>query len=192
VSSFKPAWKPPAPHQDKCTQSHIDNFFADCVKSGSTQQTCAPWGTNGTEANKACAACLFTSETASAYGPLIEKSGVVELNVAGCIAIAENHSDGTGCGGKYQASSQCGDASCKPSCPVTDDTSFQLFEQCVMNADGQAQYCKSYSDAATCADAIMEAGAAGSSCLGFQSFDDGYAQIAPTFCLATGDGGGGG
>jgi hypothetical protein len=173
-----------------CAQSQIDGFFAGCVKTGATQQTCAPYGTSGTASNQACAKCLYTPSTAAAYGPLVDKSGVVELNIAGCLALAESRPDGSGCGGKFQANSQCEDAACKANCPVTDDASFAAYQNCVQTADTTPNICQSYANAATCADQIVEAGAVGATCLNYQTFDDGYANLAPIFCLGTSDGGG--
>jgi hypothetical protein len=191
TAGFKPTWKPPAPHQNICTQSQIDGFFTGCIKTGSTNQTCAPYGTNGTAANQACAKCLITAQTASSYGALIDKSGVVEVNIAGCLAIAEGKIDGSGCAGKLQAGSQCDDAACKVNCPVTDDASFKLYQQCTQTADQDANLCGSYATAAQCADVIVEGGTAGASCLQGQTFDDLYAAVAPVFCLSNGSDGGG-
>jgi hypothetical protein len=185
TTGFKPTWKPPAAHQDACTQAQIDGFYKGCIKTGATQQTCAPYGTNGTSSNQACAKCLFTASTASAYGPLIDVGGVVELNIAGCIAIDEGKLDGSGCGGAYQANSQCEDAMCKSNCPVTDDATFAAYQACVQQAD--ATECQAYSNGAACAAAIEEAGAPGASCVSTQTFDDGYKAMAPIFCLNTSD-----
>jgi hypothetical protein len=120
-------------------------------------------------------------------GPIIDRSGILELNVAGCLALAEDKLDGSGCGGKYQAMDQCEQAACKSQCPLTDSASLQLYDRCVMAANTDPQTCQSYATLAKCANAIQDAGARGAGCVDFRTFDDWYARIAPMFCLDTRD-----
>jgi hypothetical protein len=72
---------------------------------------------------------------------------------------------------------------------VTDELSYAAYQECTQTAN-EAE-CKAYADAALCATVIEEAGAPGSHCLSAMTFDDGYAQIAPIFCLDTSDSGAG-
>jgi hypothetical protein len=186
-SGFVPKWHPPAPRQAACTQAQIDAFHA-CLKTSSPNDpACAPFqGTNETPANKACAACIQTPDSAANYGPLIAHAGSVELNIAGCLAEATSDPNGTGCAGKYQASTQCLSSACLPNCPIADTASFTAEQSCESAA--AAGTCTPFADAAKCTNALSEAGGAAAQCLGGQTFDDAFNAIVPIFCLG-GDGG---
>jgi hypothetical protein len=185
VPGFTPRWTP-ATHQPLCTQEQIDEFGV-CLATGfngvTTAERCAPFRSGGSAS--ACAACLATADTALVLGPIIDRSGVLELNVAGCLAIAEGKLDGSGCGGKYQAMEQCEEAACRAQCPLTDRTSLQLYDRCLLAAADDPQICKSYATAAKCASEVQDAGGRGAGCVNFRAFDDWYARIAPMFCLDT-------
>jgi hypothetical protein len=190
-TGFKPTWHAAKPAASQCTQAQIDAYH-QCLKDGQTQQSpasCAPFGTNATTANKNCVTCILTQDTAAAYGPIVVHKGTIEMNVPGCLAVATNDPQGTGCAGKYQAASECRLASCAANCPVTDDASFQAEQSCEQAA--AAGTCKSFEDAAACADGLVEAGGAPAACLSGQSFDDLYNAIVPIFCggAAAADGG---
>ena len=183
-TGYTATWHPAKPASASCTQAQIDAYH-DCLTNGQTNPAaCTPFtGTSASAANKACASCILTDASSASYGPLIAHSGTVELNVPGCIAVATNDPQGTGCAGKYQAASGCRNASCAANCPVTDDASFTLEQQCESAA--AAGTCKTFEDAAGCADALVEAGGAAAACLNGQSFDDLFNAIVPIFCLNT-------
>jgi hypothetical protein len=118
-SGFVPKWHPPAPHQSSCTQAQIDAFH-QCLNDGLTTAnppSCAPFtGPNATPSNKACLQCIETPDVASLYGPLIVNNKKLVPNVDGCVALATNDPQGTGCAGKLQAASQCLAAACSQLC----------------------------------------------------------------------------
>jgi hypothetical protein len=180
----------PAYHNAKtptgaCTQAYIDAFYTGCLAAGSTQATCAPFGSGADASHKACAACIVSADTAAQYGALVEHKGTVSLNVAGCMEI-KDPTGGLACAKSYQASEACTDAACAANCPVTDDASFQLYQACVQQASSNG--CKTYTTAAACADAEAEAGAA-TVCFQGQTFQDLYNSIVPVFCLGAAGGG---
>jgi hypothetical protein len=181
VSSFKPTWQRPAPHQDACTQVQIDAFYADCLATTATESSCTPFGSTGTAADQACAACLITTDTATALGPIVARAGLVELNVAGCFALTENHLDGSGCSGSVQASEQCSNAACAASCPIGNDSaSFEAYQACASSADMGG--CATFATASqACAGADTPAANA---CAKFADFQRGYSDFAKLFCLA--------
>jgi hypothetical protein len=136
-------------------------------------------GSSVTAANKACVSCILTQDTASTYGPIVVHKGTIEVNVSGCLALATNDPNGTGCAGKVLAASECKSAACAANCPVTDDSSFELEKVC--EAAAAAGTCKTFADAA-CQDGLIEAGGQAAECLSGQSFDDQYNWIVPMFC----------
>jgi hypothetical protein len=180
VSGFVPKWHPPKTHAMKCTQGQVDAYH-QCLKDSSTQPpSCVPFGSGAPPANKACVDCIVTPDTAPLFGPLIVHKGMIELNVAGCIAIAQSDPNGTGCAGAYYAAAECRIAACSASCPVSDTTSFQAEQQCEADADRSG--CAVFASKATCGDSIVQAGAAGAQCLKGQDFDTLYDTIVPMFC----------
>jgi hypothetical protein len=181
LPGFTPAWSPPAPHQNACTQQNIDDFRQFCLGAGNAN-ACNSF--LATAAGKACAACILTPATATAPGPLVDHSasqGYVSLNTAGCVALATGDTSATGCGAKLAASEQCDDVACI-NCQVTGDpATLAALEQC--DSDAEAGACASYAAAAKCGDAIAEAGTAGNQCITGNDFDTGYNAIVPMFCL---------
>lgn len=183
MSGFTPVWHPPVAHSTSCSAAQIAAYH-QCLIDGETQAnpaSCAPFqGTTASAADKACMQCILTPDTASSYGAIIVHKGEIEINVAGCIAIATNDPQGAGCAGKVQASGECLNAACSANCPVVDGTSFQLEQAC--EAAAASGTCKPISDAAACTDGLVEAGGATATCLTGQTFDDLYDSIVPVFC----------
>jgi hypothetical protein len=91
------------------------------------------------------------------YGAAIV-SRVTLPNVAGCIELADQTSQGLACAMAIQAAWRCAEYSCNPTCPVSDDPSANAYLACTQEA--AATTCKSYADvAAACIAAEQDAGA---------------------------------
>jgi MYXO-CTERM domain-containing protein len=188
ASYTPPAYVHAAPHQNACSQQLIADYYAQCLDSASTAQSCAPW-TNGPDAaHQACLACLVTPTTASAYGPVVQTTLgniiVSEPNLAGCIELADPA--GLACATKLQDRTDCDDEACAAQCPVTDDPSFQLWQTCLDNADQAAGSCQAYYDATSCAASEMPDGGVAEACFpttANPTFEDDYNALAPVFCL---------
>ena len=188
VSKFKPSWKPPTPlHQGLCTLPQIAAFKTACIGGTATTKACAPFNVAGSVEQK-CAACIKSQEADAKYGPLVERKGFVELNLAGCIANIQRDPQGGGCAGSYQASLQCVAAACSSNCPVLNDMSFNEYQSCSSQATQGG--CKAYSENAKCVDQLAEAGADGpTQCLSGATFSDRYDLIVPLFCAGPTDAG---
>jgi hypothetical protein len=185
VSSFTPSHHPANPHRGACTQRLIDDFYSACLGLDSILPCSVFFAADADALHKACADCILTPSTAPTYGPVISKKGTVDLNVAGCMELADSV-NGLACGMAYDASNQCVDAACAATCPVTDEASLQRYQACVQQAS--ASGCLNYTQAAKCADAEADGGPA-SICFSGQTFQDLYNNIVPLFCLAAIDGG---
>ncbi|HEX7600409.1 MAG TPA: hypothetical protein VF316_02345 [Polyangiaceae bacterium] len=179
VSSFAPQWVAPIPASKACTQPLIDQYAADCIDdTTSSTAKCQAFDT----ANKACAACLVTPESASAYGPVIAKANnVLSLNVGGCLALTTGDVTAAGCGAKYEATGQCADLACDTNCPLPDGDSvaFQAYLACLQKS--QTTVCKTYASA-DCPEA--DAGPSTACALSAGSFVDNFKLLAPVFCAA--------
>jgi hypothetical protein len=165
---------PPRPAQDACAPGAIDAYYAACLGKGATQQTCSAYVAQ----NKACASCIESRATDTAWGPLVSGSGVVSLHVSGCLALLGQ----AACAKAYQDAQDCGKAACDEQCPVTDGASFASYQKCRQAA--AAGTCKSWVDAASTA--CEPDAAAIARCTGFSDFASGYAGLAPVFCASGG------
>lgn len=174
-------WVPPnAPNPTACTADQATTFFTDCWSSSGSSALCN--GFTGASANTACVACMQTASTAAAYGAIVVYTGIGYDNQAGCVAIEMGDLSATGCGAKLQAQTQCENLACLTNCPVTDQASLMLFQQCSQAAD--MGVCSQYV-AAECnladsgADGAAQAEAVCETATDFQSL---FNAIAPVFC----------
>ena len=169
VSSFTPpAFTPPVVHKGACTSQQIQDLYTACFSGSSTQ--CSTF----TQANQTCASCVMT--TPQSPGPLVAVStGIIELNIAGCVAIVTGDSSSTSCAARIQANQDCEGAACNAQCPVSDSQSFQDYQKCIQTAE--AGGCSKYAQA----ECALDAGAS-AQCTGFVAFQTGYDYMAPLFC----------
>lgn len=195
VSTFTPSWKPPtAFNQGKCTDAQVD-AFVDCLSGLPDTATCKTFGADA--ANKTCIQCAATPSTAAAYGPLIEGTVTIQVNVPGCIANSTNDVSATGCGAKVLALSECQSAACEANCPVvapdTDNSMFDALLACQDKAAGPTSSCKTYAADAACGDALTGDGGTAAQCnLGGATFGDNAKPMVKLFCGGlAGDGGAG-
>ncbi len=176
------------PHQNACSAQLIGDYYTQCLDSASTAQTCAPWTNAPDAAHQACASCLVTPATASAYGPIVQTTFgnilVSDPNVAGCIELADPA--GLACATKLQDRLDCDEQACTTQCPVTDDPSFQQWQTCLTNADNAAASCQTFYQATSCASSEMPDGGVAAACFptaANPTFEDDYNAVAPVFCL---------
>jgi hypothetical protein len=174
LDGFTPTYKPPAAHQNACSQANIDNFRDFCLGTGN-QAACQSF--LATAAGKTCANCILTPATAATLGPLIDHTaqGYVTVNTAGCIALEQGNDT---CAKATDALSQCDDAACV-NCKITDDASLAAFNECTSLAE--TQVCASYVAPAACANALVDAGVCPSANSG--DFTSQYNAVVPIFCL---------
>lgn len=170
VSGFvPPAYKSPL-MENSCDSTQISDYYTSCLGTNATQQACTTW----TQANAACGSCLSTARNAAQWGALIEGNGIVSLNIGGCADIQGN----LGCAKAYEIADACLSLACDAVCPVTDQASFTLYQQCITSASSGG--CASYTQSRNAA-CDADTGTLGL-CFGLQTFQQGYAQLAPMFC----------
>ncbi len=173
VAPFQASWHPPSGfHQGLCTSAQIDGYYAACLDPNTANATtCANF-------DAACTACLSTDETAASYGPLIAKSGFVNINIGGCIELLEpcNHD----CAQAYMANDECAEASCSANCPVVDDLSFQDYLGCTSTASQCA--CSAENARAQCATLVSGSMHPAAQCLTATTFEQFFKTVAPIFC----------
>jgi hypothetical protein len=190
VSTFTPSWKPPTPfNQGRCTNTQI-NAFVDCLSAKPDAATCKTF--TGDAANKSCLQCAATPATAAKYGPLVEGTVTIQVNVSGCIANATGDTSATGCGAKVLANSQCEQAACEANCPVSaSDTGPEFMALLACQTKSDSSSCKTYANDAACADALTGDGGTANKCdLVGASFAENAVQMVKLFCGgAVGDAG---
>ncbi len=152
TTNFTHTWvQPLGAHLGVCTAAQISDYFDACQSAGSTMQSCNVWTQNS--ANAGCYRCLFTQSDATAYGAIVDYPNVNldQINVAGCIALAEPCNQP--CGAAMLAQLQCENAACtSPFC-----ADFQSYQTCSTEADSCTD-CQNYVDiASTCQSELMAA-----------------------------------
>jgi hypothetical protein len=170
------SWPAPALHTPKtstsaCTAKDIADYDAACLNTATrTMADCTAFGSS----RATCQACIESTSTDTTWGPLVAFSGVVNINLGGCLALVDPQS--ASCGRKVQDYDECVHAACDGVCPVTSTATFALWEQCQMTAT--AQGCGMYSTAAQC----IGLDDAGTICSAAGGFDAAFLAIAPLFC----------
>jgi hypothetical protein len=184
-TGFKATWHKNLAKQTVCTAAQIASY-GKCLDNQSDATLCGSWNGTLTAANKKCLDCMKTPSTAAAYGAVILKGNVLQPNVAGCIAVATNDPDGTGCAGKFQAGSQCTAEACTANCPVDANHP---------NGIDDLNACITTAETGTCApfvstcnqdfvDGTPEAACNGA---GAKTFGDYIAVISTVMCLGDSD-----
>lgn len=181
VSTFSPAWKPPtAFNQGKCTDEQVTTL-ADCLNNVPEAATCKTFFDDA--ANRTCVKCAVTPSTAASYGALVEGFVTVDVNAAGCIALASGGLSPSGCGASILAVAQCEQAACEANCPVPigdDGTAFAALLACE-SASGSS-VCKTYTDAAQCGNALTGDGGVAAECAQGASFVENAKAMVRLFC----------
>lgn len=188
VATFMPTFLPPALTLGACTDSQAD-AYVDCLfDTLPDPATCKAFSKNA--ANAACLKCAGPN----AAGPMISQGGgLVSLNNAGCIGVKDGNIAAGSCASKVQASTQCANAACDANCPVeqlaadgsnqaTVDAELAALNACTAKATTGA--CKTYGDAAACADAEEADGGPAAACTGAsgETFQDGAKRLTKIFC----------
>jgi hypothetical protein len=125
---------------------------------------------------------MVTPSTAATWGPLVDYSSTVSINVAGCIELLDPSQ--VSCAQTVQAADVCQHQACDTACPVGQDAgSFTDWESCVRGA-AQGE-CSAYVGPASCA-LTVDAGPA-AACVSGKSFADDFLAIAAVFCATLTD-----
>jgi hypothetical protein len=174
AGSYRPAT---GLYQGKCVPEQIAGFYDACLGPKRTKMDCDAVVMDAGVAD--CVACIITPDTAARYGPIVQHGSVAEENLAGCIELLDpaNYK----CCEEVQQAVNCDVAVCSANCPVTDQTSFNAYSDCVTQADQTV--CSTYSMRAQCASAEADGGA--SLCIA-GSFQEFYDNVVPIFCGVAG------
>jgi hypothetical protein len=152
-----------------------DTFYDVCLGANKDPMSCAAFKAD----HAACAACIVTSYSADALGPILDYGQYVGGNVAGCIELSVP-SDPT-CPKAVQALSECELAACAANCPVTDLTSLSARNDCAVTAD-QSVCLSLYQMASRCRAGEADAGQGSACAIG--PFKEFYDAVVPLFCGA--------
>jgi len=172
-------------HQNICTPNAIDAIYEHCFDPTiASSLACG----NDSVAYAACFTCILTPADASHLGPLLDDStGWVRPNVAGCIELSDQSTQGLACAKGVQVLASCELAACEANCPVTGyGSGSSAYVECAQQAD--ATGCEPFVSAASCASLDAGVGTADASdsiagCLQ-TSFEAFYRYAVPLFCGA--------
>jgi hypothetical protein len=193
VAAFVPKWHPPRAKTSACTKTQIDSYL-QCLSDATATldpSSCAEWSGTMTPTDQACLACISSNESDPSYGPLVALPTELLVNVAGCLALAEGKTDGSGCGGALQADEQCQRAACLPSCPTTSTAQLAAEAACETAANalasdaGAGGACATFVPPAQCAGAIEQTDAgtpAEKACFGAGGANAQFEGVALAFC----------
>jgi hypothetical protein len=175
-AGFTPTYRAPTgEHQALCTSAMLTQIYTDCLDPNLSD----PLACSSDETSfPACYACLVSQETDTRWGPLIQQaSGIVEINISGCIALLEPCN--VACAQAYQYSYQCEVVACDSNCAADSQIDVTPYDNCTVTADDCS--CQVYFDPGQC-----ELNIAGShpaaSCTTQTSFQAYYNLVAPLFC----------
>lgn len=132
---------PPHAKQNVCKAGDYQLYYNACFGAQATQTTCQNWQM----ANMACLNCIESNASDLQWGAVVLNGGIASVNVAGCLQLV----GATACSKATSDVDQCIGAGCDTQCPVTDDASFQLYQQCTTAVEKGG--CKKYADAADAA-----------------------------------------
>jgi hypothetical protein len=104
---------PTGKNQGLCTDAQIQ-AYVDC-RNGKTS-ACADLTDGGT----ACMSCIETDRNAPAWGPIVTSGGSIQLNEAGCGALANDDTTTTGCGQGLADYTECLAYTCRTQCTGSD------------------------------------------------------------------------
>jgi hypothetical protein len=170
------SWMPPAFHAPKtsssaCTAKDIADYDTACLNNMTrTSADCTAF----TMAHPSCVSCLESKSTDTTWGPIVTFSGVINVNLAGCLALLDPA--GASCAQKVQEYDECVHTACDGVCAVTSPQTFALWKQCRDTATAQA--CNPYEQAASC----ISTDDAGTLCNPPGGFDAAFLAVAPIFC----------
>jgi hypothetical protein len=186
VQTFRPGdYVPANAPRIACTGTEIDDLYTLCfgAEAYKDPSACYAWES----AHAGCFDCVVTMSTATSYGPVIDYSGFVEANVAGCIELV---SHGTACAKPVEALASCELAACEANCPVRNSSTLTSFEGCTTQADVEG--CQAYAQQASCFSSQSDAGPL--SVCAATDFWQFFRTVAPLFCASApsgyGDAGG--
>jgi hypothetical protein len=174
-SSYQAAVPPSAACLGADGGANWDAFFDACLGPDKSKDACDAF--TDTPSNAACAACVLTSYTSAALGPIVDYGDFVGGNVAGCIEVTTPPE--LPCAKAVQALTDCETAACQANCPVSDLNSLSARESCSMDADDAG--CSSFHETAASCRAIESDAGLATPCMD-GAFKDFYDAVVPLFC----------
>jgi len=184
VTLYSPPWIPPVARLGQCTAPQIAAFFAACVDATATPAACNAWEAD--PRNATCDGCLVSDPNATAYGASIRipGSGSFQINLPGCLALAEPCNQP--CAQALLAQLLCSYNACNPlpgqNCAIVDQVSRAEQAACLVKATTLSTpscACMGYAPAASCGAAIT--GVAITKCTG-NSARDSFSAMASFMC----------
>lgn len=172
AAGWSPTWVPPTgAAQGVCAAQDLANIYGACFGSDATTDSCSAYQSN----NPSCASCVISDSTDSSWGAIVVFADTTVVNQPGCLDLVDSAE--ASCAQSAQAQSECEQALCDSSCPVTDNASLVAWQQCATEADQGP--CAGYES--TCLQQQLGADAGGAACAG-ADFPTAFTNVATVFC----------
>jgi hypothetical protein len=174
LGAFSSIYHAPSRTAGACTAEQLVDVYNDCFASGSTPATCATWSTAST--NTACNSCLYTNSDpmGTTWGPILEYTVGVQLNVGGCVALDVPSEEAGDCAQASETLGECINAACDTACGGSSAD----FESCQTAAQADTTACSTYVTAYQSACATL----ATSVCFSGAGDEATFAAITGVFC----------
>jgi hypothetical protein len=162
----------------------VASYGAACLGHASTYESCAAFAAPDAAGASACYRCLTTTESpdASAYGAVAVVT-VPFVNYGGCAQLLDPTDAGASCALVATAAAFCSEYVCKPSCPITDQASFNEYMAC-WNAANAGPCIGYWLGMVSCLQAEQGDGGTpvANVCFGGQTAEDHYRSFASYLC----------
>jgi hypothetical protein len=174
-SDYVPANAPRVACRVDSSYDEISDLYATCFSADAYNHPsdCYTWESMHAQ----CFDCVVTMSSATSYGPVIDYTGFVQANVAGCIELV-SHS--TSCAKPVEALTSCELAACEANCPVRNSSTLASFQGCTTQADVEG--CQAYAQQASCFSSQADAGPL--SVCSVTDFWQFFRTVAPLFCAS--------
>jgi hypothetical protein len=157
LGSFSSSYHPPSRTPGACTPEQLLDVYDDCFASGSTPSTCAD-----------------SDPTGATWGPILEYTVGIQLDVGGCVALDVQSEEAGDCAQASETLGECINAACDTACGGSSAD----FESCQTAAQADATACATYLTAYQAACATLVA----SACFTEAGDEATFAAITGVFC----------
>jgi hypothetical protein len=175
LGAFSSTYHPPSRTPGACTPEQLVDVYNDCFASGSTPSTCTTsWTTVST--NATCNSCLLANSdpTGTTWGPILEYTVGVQLNVGGCVALDVQSEETGDCAQASETLGECINAACDTVC----GSSSADLDACQTAAEADSTACATYLTAYQSSCAPF----ASSVCFSAAGDEATFAALAGVFC----------
>jgi hypothetical protein len=170
-----PAFVPPSRPRSVCTPAQIKVYYDACWSATSTRSGCDFF--SGDPSNSPCIDCMYVSQGARTYGPIVGYAIESRPNFAGCVSLVDRDTSAASCGAALQGWDACSERACQDVCTDIGTPQGHAAAVACLRLSSTTT-CDAYRQAAQCAQDIKY-----SSCF-FVNFESAFRGLGQIFCAA--------